>query len=117
MDGLGEMMLGKTYNCLHIAELEITRDDDGLNQELVTTSHPVIPRHSLLVSRPTDHRHPRPAYIHFARITHSMALQAEQAFAKTFLSTISTQPIAFSDDYQQPLENWLRKVPILPVSI
>ncbi|KAF9010105.1 hypothetical protein BDQ17DRAFT_1406288 [Cyathus striatus] len=45
-----------------------------------------------------------------------MAEQAEQAFAKTFLNTLSTQPIAYGDDYQQPLQNSLKKVPILQAS-
>lgn len=46
-----------------------------------------------------------------------MAAQAEQAFAQTFLNTISTQPITYADDYQQPPENSLKKVPVLPVRI
>jgi hypothetical protein len=42
--------------------------------------------------------------------------QAEQAFVKTFLNTISSQPVTYADDYQQPPELSLRKVPVLPVS-
>ncbi|KIK69284.1 hypothetical protein GYMLUDRAFT_214381 [Collybiopsis luxurians FD-317 M1] len=46
-----------------------------------------------------------------------MADQAEHAFIKTFVNTISTQPISYGDDYQQPPENSLKKIPILPVSV
>jgi len=46
-----------------------------------------------------------------------MADQAEQAFVKTFLNTLSTQPIAYADDYQQPPESWLKKVPVLPIPV
>ncbi|KAJ3719047.1 hypothetical protein DFJ43DRAFT_1042816 [Lentinula guzmanii] len=42
-----------------------------------------------------------------------MADQAEHAFIKTFINTISTQPATYGDDYQQPPENSLRKVPVL----
>ncbi|KAF9063428.1 hypothetical protein BDP27DRAFT_1393924 [Rhodocollybia butyracea] len=46
-----------------------------------------------------------------------MADQAEHAFIKTFVNTISTQPVTYGDDYQQPPENSLRKVPILHVPV
>ncbi|KAF8652376.1 hypothetical protein AX16_004404 [Volvariella volvacea WC 439] len=46
-----------------------------------------------------------------------MAEQAEQAFIKAFLNTLSSQPIIYPDDYQQPPEDSLKKVPILPVEI
>jgi UV excision repair protein RAD23 len=46
-----------------------------------------------------------------------MAEQAETAFARTFLNTLSTQPITFADDYQQALELTLKKVPVLPISV
>ncbi|KAJ8516755.1 hypothetical protein ONZ45_g5971 [Pleurotus djamor] len=46
-----------------------------------------------------------------------MANQAEIAFAKTFLNTLSTQPVTYADDYQQPPENSLKKVPILPIDL
>ncbi|GAW01496.1 ubiquitin family protein [Lentinula edodes] len=42
-----------------------------------------------------------------------MADQAEFAFIKTFVNTISTQPITYDDEYQQPPENSLKKVPVL----
>jgi len=42
---------------------------------------------------------------------------AERAFARTFLNTLSTQPIIYSDDYQQPPEQSLKRVPVLPVSL
>ena len=46
-----------------------------------------------------------------------MAEDAERTFAKTFLNMLSTQSITYSDDYQQPPELSLRKVPVLPVSL
>ncbi|KAJ4483976.1 hypothetical protein J3R30DRAFT_3277643 [Lentinula aciculospora] len=42
-----------------------------------------------------------------------MADQAEHAFIKTFVNTISTQPVTYGDEYQQPPENSLKKVPVL----
>jgi UV excision repair protein RAD23 len=42
--------------------------------------------------------------------------QAEQAFVKTFLNTLSSQPVTYADDYQQPPEHSLKRVPVLPVS-
>jgi len=47
----------------------------------------------------------------------TMADQAELIFARTFVKTIAGQPVTFHDDYQQPLQDWSRKIPILPVSI
>ena len=44
-----------------------------------------------------------------------MAEQAERAFARTFLNTLATQPVAYADDFQQPPEQSLRRVPVLPV--
>lgn len=41
---------------------------------------------------------------------------AEQAFARTFLNTLGRQPVAYSDDYQQPAESSLKRVPVLAVS-
>jgi len=46
-----------------------------------------------------------------------MAEQAERAFAKTFLTTISTQPIVYADDYQQPSQHSLKRVPVLPIPV
>ncbi|KDR80208.1 hypothetical protein GALMADRAFT_116836 [Galerina marginata CBS 339.88] len=46
-----------------------------------------------------------------------MAEQAEKAFARAFLNTLSTQPIVYGDDYQQPPEHSLRRVPVLPIPI
>lgn len=45
------------------------------------------------------------------------AEQAEQAFARTFLNTLSTQPITYSDDYQQPSQNSLKRVPVLQIPV
>jgi UV excision repair protein RAD23 len=44
-----------------------------------------------------------------------MAEQAEYAFAKMFLNTLSTQPITYDNDYQQPPQNSLKKIPVLQV--
>ncbi|KAG5637670.1 hypothetical protein H0H81_003638 [Sphagnurus paluster] len=46
-----------------------------------------------------------------------MADQAEQAFARTFLNTLASQPVTFADDYQQRPENSLRRVPVLPIPV
>ncbi|KAK1222764.1 hypothetical protein PQX77_014373 [Marasmius sp. AFHP31] len=46
-----------------------------------------------------------------------MAEQAEIAFIKTFVNTISTQPITYGDDYQQPPQNSLSKVPVLQIPV
>jgi len=46
-----------------------------------------------------------------------MADQAEQAFARAFLNTLSTQPITYADDYQQPAQNSLKRVPILQIAV
>jgi hypothetical protein len=44
-----------------------------------------------------------------------MTEQAELAFAKTFLNTLSTQPVTFANDYRQPLENSLKRITVFPV--
>ncbi|PPQ84122.1 hypothetical protein CVT25_003335 [Psilocybe cyanescens] len=46
-----------------------------------------------------------------------MAEQAEKAFARTFLNTLATQPVAYSDDYQQPPQQSLKRVPVLPIPV
>lgn len=46
-----------------------------------------------------------------------MAESAERTFARTFLNTLSTQPITYSDDYQQPPEQSLRRIPVLPIAV
>lgn len=43
--------------------------------------------------------------------------QAERAFARTFLNTLSTQPITYSNDYQQPPEQTLKRVPVLSIAV
>lgn len=45
----------------------------------------------------------------------SVTDQAERTFAKAFLNTISTQPVTYPDDYQQPSEHSLKRVPVLQV--
>jgi len=46
-----------------------------------------------------------------------MAEEAERSFARTFLNMLSSQPITYSDDYRQPPELSLRKVPVLPIAV
>ncbi|KAG6841552.1 hypothetical protein C0991_009587 [Blastosporella zonata] len=46
-----------------------------------------------------------------------MAEEAEQAFIKTFLSTLSAQRVIYKDDYQQSPANSLKKVPVLPIAV
>ena len=44
-----------------------------------------------------------------------LATMAEQIFVQNLLTTLSTQTVTYGDDYQQPPENSLKKVPVLPV--
>ncbi|SJK98321.1 uncharacterized protein ARMOST_01586 [Armillaria ostoyae] len=46
-----------------------------------------------------------------------MAEQAELAFVTTFLNTITSQPVSYPDDYHQPPENSLKRVPVLQVPL
>ncbi|CAL1699062.1 unnamed protein product [Somion occarium] len=46
-----------------------------------------------------------------------MAEQAEAAFIKNFAHNLSSQPVTYPNDFQQPLENNLRKVPIPPIEL
>lgn len=46
-----------------------------------------------------------------------MADQAELVFVRTFIKTIANHPVTFPDDYQQPLQDWPRKVSILPIEL
>jgi hypothetical protein len=45
-----------------------------------------------------------------------MADAAELAFITTFARTLGVQPVVYPDDYRQPPENSLKRVPVLPVS-
>ncbi|TFK26571.1 ubiquitin family protein [Coprinopsis marcescibilis] len=47
----------------------------------------------------------------------SADFQAEQAFARTFLNTIGRQPVTYGDDYRQPAESSLRRVPVLAIPV
>ncbi|KAI4528911.1 hypothetical protein K523DRAFT_320858 [Schizophyllum commune Tattone D] len=42
---------------------------------------------------------------------------AERAFLTNMLTTIGAQPVNYPDDYRQPPENTLRKVPVLPLPV
>lgn len=44
-----------------------------------------------------------------------MADQAEVAFLRVYLNTLGAQPVIYKDDYQQPPENSLKKIPVLQV--
>lgn len=44
-----------------------------------------------------------------------MTEQAELAFVKTFVNNLSSQPITYADDFQQPPERSSRKIPVFPV--
>lgn len=46
-----------------------------------------------------------------------MADQAELVFVRTFIKTIANHPVTFPDDYQQPLQDWPKKVSILPIEL
>jgi len=46
-----------------------------------------------------------------------MAEQEEHAFVKSLVNILSTQPITYADDYQQPPENSLKRVPVLPIEV
>ncbi|KZP24986.1 ubiquitin-like protein [Athelia psychrophila] len=46
-----------------------------------------------------------------------MAEQAETVFVRTFLNNLSNQPVTYGDDYQQPLQNSLKRVPVLPIGL
>lgn len=44
-----------------------------------------------------------------------MAEQAELAFVKAFVNNLASQPVTYADDFQQPPERSLRKIPVLAV--
>ena len=44
-----------------------------------------------------------------------MSDQGELAFVKKFAETIGAQPVNYADDFQPPLEDYLPRVPTLPV--
>ncbi|KAI0701074.1 hypothetical protein BC835DRAFT_1411677 [Cytidiella melzeri] len=46
-----------------------------------------------------------------------MAEQAELAFVKKFVENIGAQPVNYPDDFQPPLEEYLKKVPTLPIPV
>ena len=46
-----------------------------------------------------------------------MAEQAEVAFVKNFANSLSVQPVTYPDDFQPPPENYLKRVPVLPVRV
>ncbi|TFK49045.1 ubiquitin-like protein [Heliocybe sulcata] len=46
-----------------------------------------------------------------------MADQAELAFVKNFINILGSAPVQYPDDYQQPPQDWLKKIPILPIAL
>ncbi|CDO71121.1 hypothetical protein BN946_scf184844.g125 [Trametes cinnabarina] len=46
-----------------------------------------------------------------------MADQAELAFVKSFVNTLSSQPVIYPNDYQPAPENELKRVPVLPIDV
>ncbi|KAI0728468.1 ubiquitin-domain-containing protein [Fomitopsis betulina] len=46
-----------------------------------------------------------------------MTEQAELAFVKTFVNNLSSQPITYADDFQQPPERSSRKIPVFPAEL
>jgi len=46
-----------------------------------------------------------------------MADAAEVAFVKTFVGAIGGLPVQYPDNYQQPPENSLKKVPVLELDV
>lgn len=55
------------------------------------------------------------AFVETLELT-NMADQAELAFVNTLLNTLSTQPVNYGDDYQQPPQNSLKKIPVMQVN-
>jgi len=46
-----------------------------------------------------------------------MADQAELAFVKNLANTLASQPVTFDNDFQQPPENTLKRVPVLQIDV
>ncbi|KAL1948863.1 hypothetical protein VTO73DRAFT_10669 [Trametes versicolor] len=46
-----------------------------------------------------------------------MSEQAELAFVKSYVNTLSSQPVVYGNDYQTAPENELKRVPVLPIDL
>ncbi|GBE83969.1 ubiquitin-domain-containing protein [Sparassis crispa] len=46
-----------------------------------------------------------------------MSEQAELAFVKSFANNLISQPIVYADDFQQPPQSSLKKIPVLPIDL
>ncbi|KAJ6495480.1 ubiquitin-domain-containing protein [Mycena sanguinolenta] len=46
-----------------------------------------------------------------------MADQAEVAFLRVYLNTLTAQPVIYANEYQQPPQNSLKKVPVLQIAV
>ena len=44
-----------------------------------------------------------------------MADDREVAFVRSFAAGLASQPVTYDDDFQPPVESFLKKVPVLPV--
>ena len=44
-----------------------------------------------------------------------MAEQAEATFLKNFVGVIANQPVSYSDDFQAPPEQSLKRISVVPV--
>ena len=44
-----------------------------------------------------------------------MADDREVAFAKSFAAGLAQHPVTYDDDFQPPVESFLKRVPVLPV--
>lgn len=46
-----------------------------------------------------------------------MADQTELAFVKKLVPSLVEQPVNYNDEFQPPLDQYLKKVPVLPVCV
>lgn len=46
-----------------------------------------------------------------------MSEQAELTFVKSFANNLSSHPVTYADDFQQPPDKSLKKIPVLPVDV
>lgn len=104
---LGKYDRGRQYDTHHFRSTNNRGFPRGVGDcHVFRDSHTVISLLGLLIHLP---------YTQISTAVYTMAQQAEEAFARTLLSTISTQPVTYPDDYQQPPGNSLKRVPVLQV--
>ena len=44
-----------------------------------------------------------------------MADEAELAFVKKMAGVLAEQPVNYNDEFQPPLDQYMKKIPVLPV--